>query len=166
MGTPQLNTERLRLTPLQVSDAAEMVSVLADEALYSFTGGHPPDLGELEARYRAQVAGPASREESWHNWIIRLLEGDVAIGFAQATVTGDEAELAWLVRVDRQGQGVATEAALAVRDWLVDNGSRHMMAHIHPEHIASGKVAAALGLAPTGVIDADGEQIWERRFPG
>lgn len=165
MATPQLDTERLRLTPLQVSDATEMVSVLSDEALYSFTGGHPPDLGELEARYRAQVAGPASRDETWHNWIIRLVDGDEAIGFAQATVNGDEAELAWLVRVDRQGQRFATEAALAVRDWLVDSGSRLLMAHIHPEHLASGRVAAALGLAPTGVMDADGEQIWERRLP-
>jgi hypothetical protein len=37
-----LETRRLRLTPLDLSDAGEMVSVLGDDQLYFFTGGRPP----------------------------------------------------------------------------------------------------------------------------
>ncbi len=162
MGTPELKTERLHLTPLRVSDADDMVSVLSDDRLYEFTGDRSPGRAELETRYRAQVAGPTSGDESWHNWIVRLADSDAAIGFVQATVTGDRAELAWLVSVEWQGQGIATEAAVAMSNWLVENGSRHLEAHVHPDHLASGRVAAALGLAPTGAIDSDGEMIWER----
>ena len=46
---PLLHTRRLLLTPLETDDAAGMVDVLADRALYEFTGGPPPDRAELEA---------------------------------------------------------------------------------------------------------------------
>ena len=159
--TPALETRRLRLTPLDPSDADEMVSVLGDDRLYVFTGGSPPTLGELEERYRAQSAGSPSDSETWHNWIIRLVEDGVAVGFVQATVTGEGADIAWLVGVDWQGRGIATEAAAGMIEWLGANGTRRLVAHIHPDHPASGKVAAALGLLPTGEVDEDGEMIWE-----
>jgi RimJ/RimL family protein N-acetyltransferase len=158
---PALETRRLRLTPLDPSDAGEMVSVLGDDELYVFTGGRPPTLAELQKRYRAQSAGSPSEGETWHNWIIRLVEDGVAVGFVQATVTGEEAEIAWLVGVDWQGRGLATEAATAMIEWLGAGGTRRLVAHIHPDHADSGKVAAALGLLPTGEVDCDDETIWE-----
>ncbi|MET0566342.1 MAG: GNAT family N-acetyltransferase [Acidimicrobiia bacterium] len=160
--TPALETGRLRLAPLETSDAAEMLSILGDDQLYVFTGGRPPTLAELEERYRAQLAGSPSKGETWHNWIIRLIEDRVAVGFVQATVTDVEADIAWLIGVDWQGRGLATEAATAMIEWLVAGGTRRLVAHIHPDHAASGKVAAALGLVPTGEVDFDGETIWER----
>ena len=41
---------RLTLEPLRVDHAPAMVEVLADPALYEFTGGRPPTLDELTAR--------------------------------------------------------------------------------------------------------------------
>jgi RimJ/RimL family protein N-acetyltransferase len=35
-----------------------------------------------------------------------------------------------------------------------------VVAHIHPEHIASGKVAAALGMHRTDEVDSEGELVW------
>ena len=61
MTTDQISSARLRLVPLTVADAAEMVAVLSGEALYAYTGGAPPGLGELRARYAGQVAGPPPR---------------------------------------------------------------------------------------------------------
>jgi RimJ/RimL family protein N-acetyltransferase len=108
------------------------------------------------------TAGSPSEGETWHNWIIRLVEDGVAVGFVQATVTDVEADIACLIGVDLQGRGFATEAATAMIEWLVAGGTRRMVAHIHPDHAASGKVAAALGLEPTGEVDFDGETIWKR----
>jgi RimJ/RimL family protein N-acetyltransferase len=158
--TPSLETQRLRLDPLRQFDADEMVGVLGDEALYEFTGGEPPTLEALEARYRAQVAGSGRQGEAWHNWILRLLGTGEAIGFVQTTVTPTESDLAWVVGVDWQGHGFATEAARAMCDWLIAGGAGRVVAHIHPQHLASGRVAAALGLTPTDEIDADGEVVW------
>jgi len=87
-NTPELETRRLMLAPLQVADAREMVDVLADPELYGFTGGEPPNLGDLQARYRSQFAGPAADDEVWHNWILRLKASGRPIGFVQASVTG------------------------------------------------------------------------------
>jgi len=135
-----------------------MVSVLSDSDLYVFTGGEPPTLAELEERYRFQAAGSPRDGEIWHNWIIRL--DGVAIGFVQATVIEESADLAWVVGTDWQGSGYATEAAQAMRDWLAASGVSAFTAHINPDHLASQAVAVRLGLEPTGEVDEEGEGVW------
>lgn len=158
--TGTLATARLRLTPLTVSDAPAMVSVLADPDLYVFTGGDPPTLVQLDRRYRAQVAGPERPDEHWFNWIVRILDTDQPVGFVQATVRGDEADVAWVIGTTWQGHGFAREAAGAMCEQLRANGVRSIAAHIHPRHERSARVAAALGMRATGRLDADGEQVW------
>jgi RimJ/RimL family protein N-acetyltransferase len=159
MNTALLETNRLILKPLEPADASEMVGVLSSSRLYEFTGGSPPSLPELEAQYRFQVA-PRPDEEIWHNWIIQLAGQQVAVGFVQATVVGNEADIAWVVGVDWQRQGIATEAAISMRDWLLGQGAVHLSAHIHPKHLASERVAASIGLVRTEIIDDDGEVVW------
>ncbi|MBA3361729.1 MAG: GNAT family N-acetyltransferase [Acidimicrobiia bacterium] len=158
--TPELHTERLVLTPLRVADANEMVRVLADAELYMFTGGNPPGLDDLEKRYQAQVEGLSTDREVWHNWIIRLQEPPTAVGFVQATIVSDTADVAWVVGADWQRKGFASEAATTVREWLETQGVRQFSAHIHPGHEASGRVALAIGLNATSEIDGDREVVW------
>ncbi len=153
-----LLSARLTLTPLGVADAAEMVDVLSDPQLYRFIGGRPPGFDQLEELYRFQVAGPRQSGVTWHNWIIRL-EG-AAVGYVQATVTGAEADLAWVVGASWQGQGYATEASIAIRDWLAGQGVTGFSAHIHPNHAASHRIATRLGLRPSGQLDDAGEMVW------
>jgi RimJ/RimL family protein N-acetyltransferase len=158
--TNELTTDRLALPRLRVSDAREMQTVLADPGLYRFTGGSPPSLEQLEQRYRGQIAGPHTPDVSWHNWIVRSRAEGSAVGFVQATVTRDTADVAWLIGVTWQRQRIAVEAASAVCDWLSTQGVRRLTAHIHPDHVASAKVARRLGMVATGDLDTDGEQIW------
>ena len=153
-------TERFILRPLEVDDATEMVELLADFSLYGYSGGEPPTLEELQTRYRRQVSGSADPGESWLNWIIRTSPDGHAIGFIQATVGDFKADLAWLVGVDHQGSGVATEATDAVKTWLVSKGVGRVEAHIHPAHDASRAVARRIGMLPTGAFDEDGEELW------
>ena len=163
MTTDQISSERLRLVPLTVADAAEMVGVLSGEALYAYTGGAPPGLSELRARYAGQVAGPPDGREEWRNWILRREPGGEAVGYVQATITGEgrRAEIAWVVGLRWQGQGYATEAARALVGWLDARGAVVIQAHILPEHGASAAVARRAGLRPSGVVE-DGEQLWLR----
>ncbi|MFN2346366.1 MAG: GNAT family N-acetyltransferase [Dermatophilaceae bacterium] len=153
-----LHTPRLVLSPLEVTHASEMAAVLSGAGLYEYTGGEPPTVDRLEDQYRHQVAGSPRRGESWHNWILRF--NGVAIGFLQATVVGETADLAWVVGVPWQRQGFASEASLAVRDWLTERGVVRLTAHIHPEHLASISVATRLGLRATDQLDDDGERVW------
>ena len=164
--TALLETDRLILTPLTVADATDMVLVLADIELYSFTGGLAPTLDQLAARYGAQVLGSSSPTEQWHNWIIRLRDSNRAIGYVQATVIGTSADVAWVVGLAWQGSGRAREASNSMCGWLRQCGIILLQAHIHPEHHASAAVATACGLTPTDAFDDDGERIWEWRATG
>lgn len=160
-----IRTERLELTPLSVADAADMVDVLADPGLYAVIGGAPPRLDELRARYEHQVrGGSADGRESWHNWIVRVRPGHDAVGFVQATISEEGADIAWVVGVPWQGRGYATEAARALVDWLVARGVTTITAHIADAHRPSEIVAERIGLVRTGTVE-DGEIVW-RRGPG
>jgi RimJ/RimL family protein N-acetyltransferase len=159
-----LATARLRLVPLRVEDAAEMTGVLADAALYAFTGGRAPSQDELRARYRRQVVGRSPNDgEAWRNWIVRTRDPDEAVGFVQATITdgGRVADVAWVIGVPWQGRGFAAEAARAMVAWLEARGAATIMAHVHPGHIASERVAARAGLTATDEVE-DGERVWRR----
>lgn len=156
----ELRTHRLVLTPLAVADAEEMVGVLADPSLYVYTGGTPPPIEELTSRYRSQVAGSGRASETWYNWVVRLGESGIAIGLVQATVELENVDLAWVVGEPWQGNGYATEAAVAMRSWLAESGLRRFCAHVHPHHVASQRVATYIGLQATGQLDGDGEEAW------
>jgi RimJ/RimL family protein N-acetyltransferase len=166
IDAPRLQTLRLALEPLRLDHAEEMVSVLADERLYAFTGGTPPALDELRERYLRQAAGRSpDGVERWLNWIVRRTEDGVAVGFVQAAISEDppppSAVLAWVLGIRFQGRGYAREAAATVVAWLGAVGIGRLVAYIHPEHAASMSVARSLGLAPTG-DRVDGEVVWER----
>jgi RimJ/RimL family protein N-acetyltransferase len=165
LGPGRIQTQRLNLEPLSVEDADAMVEVLADPSLYAFTGGEPPTLPELKARYELQVSGrsPDATEE-WLNWIVRLASDGEAIGFVQATVVETGADVAWVIAPRWQGKGYASEAAVALVRWLETNGIETITAFIHPDHMASAAVARRAGLTPTEEV-VDGEIAWRRRSP-
>lgn len=160
MVNPPITTSRLTLEPLTIDHAAEMAKVLASESLYEFTGGEPPTIDSLRERYRSQIAGPSGPGEIWMNWIIRISADKRAAGYFQADIIGDEAELAWVVAPEHQGSGIASEGALATKDWLSSQGVKTFTACIHTAHGASQAVARNIGLTFTGQHDDEGEQVW------
>lgn len=164
--TERIESDRLALVPLRPEDADEMSRVLADPALYEFTGGGPQTADELKATYRRWAEGAPRAGETWHNWVIRVSDDGTAIGHIQATVTdgGRSADIAWVVGLPWQGQGYASEAAQSLLGWLETNGVEVITAHVHPRNVASRRVAAKAGLAPTNEI-VDGEAVWRRDGP-
>jgi 3-oxoadipate enol-lactonase len=166
-ATPPLRGHGLVLEPLATRHAGEMVGVLADAGLHRFTGGSPPTLAELEGRYARHAAGSGDPDEEWHTWVVRSGDGGPAVGYVQATVRPAQgvAELAWVVGSPWQGRGVARQAASLVLADLASRGLERVVAHIHPDHTASQRVAAAVGLQPTERV-VDGETEWQRRMPG
>ncbi|MFG1905568.1 GNAT family N-acetyltransferase [Kribbella sp. NPDC048928] len=157
-----ITSERLTLLPLRVEYAAPMAVVLSDPGLYAFTGGEPPSVEVLEARYRRQLAGPDSPDEQWLNWVVQY--EDTLIGYVQATVTAGQAEIAWVIGAAWQGRGFAKEAAQGLVTWLRAQKIDRIIAHVHPDHTASAAVATAIGLARTDVVE-DGENLWSLADP-
>jgi RimJ/RimL family protein N-acetyltransferase len=97
------------------------------------------------------------------NWIIRRRDTDDAIGFTQATLARSSTSLAvgiaWLVALEHQNNGFATEAAGQMREWLRQQGVITLIAYIHPNNNPSDRVAHKLGLHATDVM-VDGEVRW------
>jgi RimJ/RimL family protein N-acetyltransferase len=149
---------------LRVDDAAQMVTVLADTALYAFTGGEPPTEDALRRRYAAQVRGCSpDGTHRWYTWVVRRPQDQEPVGYTQVTLHRPTrtAELAWVIGVPWQGQGLAGAAAEETVRALDAEDVLRWVAHIHPEHDASAAVARRLGLRPTTRV-VDGEVEWER----
>ncbi len=159
MSVGAFESERLVMAPLVPDDAEELVGVLGDEALHEFIGGRPATLEELRTTYERLVAGSPRPGEEWCNWVLRRRDDGRAVGTLQATLAGDVAEVAWVVGVDSQGQGWASEAATALVERLLAGGVTEVRANIHPDHRASEVVATRAGLLPTDEV-VDGERIW------
>ncbi len=154
--------ELLALRPLTVADARVMTAVLADPTLYAFTGGRPPTEDDLTRRYQAQARGhSADGTEQWLNLLVLLGAAREPIGYVQATIPADgsSTEVAWVIGRPWQGHGHAVRAARLLLDHLAERGVRDVVAHIHPEHHASNRVATRLGLRPTTTV-LDGEVRW------
>jgi RimJ/RimL family protein N-acetyltransferase len=158
------STERLDLEPLAVAHAAELAPLLDDTALHEFTGGAPLSAAALATRY-ARLAARRSPggDQMWGNWVVRVRATRTVAGTVQVTLpaggpAAGPAEVAWVVVRPAQGRGYATEAAcslvamLQAAGWIV-------IAHIHPGHLASQRVARATGLSPTADV-RDGEIRW------
>ncbi|MCL6669844.1 GNAT family N-acetyltransferase [Streptomyces panaciradicis] len=163
--TGPFRTPRLDAVPLSVGHAEEMAVVLSDPALHTFIGGSPSSPEALRTRYERLVAGSPDPAVSWCNWVLRRREDSRLVGTVQATVTGPDAEIAWVVGTPWQGRGYASEAARG----LVALLGRHtsvstVTAHIHPGHAASAAVAHAAGLTPTDE-EHEGERRWRLVLP-
>ncbi|WBB62963.1 GNAT family N-acetyltransferase [Streptomyces sp. WMMC500] len=158
VGEP-VRTARLDLLPLHVAHADEMAGVLADPALYAFTGGSPPALGELRARYARLAAGAPGGGTVWGNWVLRIRADGTLCGYVQVTIRDRVAEVAWVVGTPWQGQGFAGEAARGLVARLRGLPLHAVVAHVHPDHRASAAVAASAGLARTDLVH-DGEAVW------
>ncbi|WP_298251980.1 GNAT family N-acetyltransferase [uncultured Arthrobacter sp.] len=157
------------LEPLAPDHATEMVAVLAPPELYTFIGGEPPTLDALRTRYQKQAVGHSPSDDAgWLNWIIRSQTTRDALGYVQATLTHENtalvADIAWLITPPAQHHGIATEATTTMLTWLQDHQVIMVRAFIHPDHEASARIAARLGLSATPTI-VDGEVLWQHFEP-
>ena len=150
---PVLETDRLVLRPCRIDDW--------------------PRLEPIWTSDRAQfIDGPMNAQDAWldfnqcmASWLLRgvgpltiTLKGDDnALGLVLlGTEYGDPSpELGWLLTEDAEGNGYATEAAAALRDWgfkeLADFNS-----FVDKQNIASIRVAERLGATVTGNHPASG----------
>jgi RimJ/RimL family protein N-acetyltransferase len=104
-------------------------------------------------------------EHGYGLWVVETHDGEFVgdCGLTWQEVNGRrELEVGYHVRADRQGQGLATEAAAACRDYARTSvGAQHLVAIIHPDNVPSQRVAEKLGLRfeETDPIDAEKPRV-------
>ena len=122
-----------------------------------------PACAEIACSERGKfIGGPMSREDAWYEFISMVagwslhghggftIEDPVGFKVLGFVVLGlepgdNEVELGYALVEDAEGKGVATETALAVRDWAArELGLTGLVSYIDPDNIGSVAVATRL----------------------
>lgn len=145
-----LETPRLLLRPFAESDLHGLSALMANADFMRFSRGRfsrEQTAGFLEkVRARDRAGLP-----SLFALILRSNQKLIGYcGFFLQTVDGvEEVEIAYRVDPSSWGQGLATEAARAVRDHAFEEIQiAHVISLIHPDNIASRRVAEKNGMTP------------------
>jgi RimJ/RimL family protein N-acetyltransferase len=149
-----IETERLLLRRPPAADVDDPPAFLTDPRVMDFLGGVDDDPGGVVQRWLeewdAYPAGKLIVETEASDRI-----GRVGVNFydpvrwVRSNAPGARPELTWAIAYERWGNGYATEAAAAVRDWF----GHDLIALIEPRNIRSQRVAERLGGRPGETIE-------------
>jgi RimJ/RimL family protein N-acetyltransferase len=164
--TTTLETRRLLLRVPRLDDAEAFAELLADPEVMRYLGGETVPLEGVPSvmqkwldRWDANGFGPFALERRDDGRVIGRAGVIVWDTRNWRNTTLAEAgahaqpELGWAVARSYWGNGYATEAARAVREWArLERGVRRLISLIHPENARSQRVAERLGAVPTEMV--------------
>jgi [ribosomal protein S5]-alanine N-acetyltransferase len=145
-----LKTERLLLRPFGKNDLADMAALMANQNFMRFSLG--VFSREQTAAFLEKVRR-RDREGIPSQFAVVLRGSGQLIGycgfFAQAVDDAAEIEIGYRLHPDHWGEGLATEAARAVRDYgFGELRLPRLISLIHPDNLASKRVAEKNGMTP------------------
>ncbi|MEO1148344.1 MAG: GNAT family N-acetyltransferase [Cyanobacteria bacterium J06638_22] len=143
-----LETERLLLREMGLQNIDALLATFADAEAMRFYP-KPFDREMMKAWVEWNMQGYADR--GFGLWAIVLKKNGEVIGDCGLVVQQiegvDEVEIGYHVRRDLWGQGFATEAAQACREYGFHQlGRDRLISLIHPENLASRRVAEKNGM--------------------
>ncbi|WP_445444524.1 GNAT family N-acetyltransferase [Clavibacter sp. km3a] len=168
----RLDTARLRMRPLGPEDAEVVLRLWAER-----DPRHPPsrrvdDEGHPaleEVRARLEVQEAESRSTGIGLLAVERREEPGVIGYCGLVVGSasvEEPEMAFELLRDVHGQGIATEAALAVAEAARATGRTRLWSTVRRWNAASARVLEKAGFTDSGRITADpehGDTVWMTR---
>jgi RimJ/RimL family protein N-acetyltransferase len=148
-----LETVRLILRELEPEDAAALALVLSDRETMRY---YPAPLDRQQVQEWIVRNRRRYHDDGVGLWAMVLKSSGEVIGDCGITrqqVEGEHLyEVGYHLRRDHWGQGLATEAAIACRDWAFANlKADRVISLIRPENIASQRVA-----------ERNGMKVWKR----
>lgn len=150
----ELETARLRLRRPQSSDAGLIFSGFgADLELMRFLSWRPhATLADAEAALARRIERLANGVE--YSWILERIGSETAVGMISGWLEGDAFEIGFVLVRSAWGQGLMTEATIAVTDWALGTGAvERVWASCDTENLASARVLEKAGLAPRGSFE-------------
>jgi [ribosomal protein S5]-alanine N-acetyltransferase len=165
---PTLHTDRLVLERLASSHSDGMFLLWAHEEVCRYSGpaqdweGNPIQLPAESPTDSDKIIDFFNRlaaEGSGFRWALVDRRNDEFVGTVGFNRLTPRAELAFHLRPEFWGRGLAKEAALAAATWAKKAGTQIVEVFIEPENTASVGLAHRLGFAPTGHVEAGAEQF-------
>jgi RimJ/RimL family protein N-acetyltransferase len=159
--TPILETQRLRLREFSLDDLDDLAAMVGDEDQMSF---YPRPKTRDEASDWISRNLALYEELGFGIWLLESLETSSFLGYCglrPLTLEGaSETEMGWHTKKTFWNQGIATEAATAARDLAFGRFAlSRLVAVVHPDHIASRRVAENIGM------HAEGTTVLEDDYP-
>lgn len=152
----RLETERLILRPLELSDAGAFSTLASDYAISSMTGSFPHPFPQLATEFKIMQLRAARHNNKGYPYAITRRECDSLIGVINLHSMPDgQLELGYWIGHPFWGHGYATEAGqafLAEVDRTLD--IPYVDAGIFQDNPASGRVLEKLGFNYTGKEDS------------
>ncbi len=140
-------TDRLRFREMTLADLDVMSSMLGDPLVMTY---YPSPKTRDEAAAWIEWNRDNNARHGYGLWIVETHDGEFVgdCGLTWQNVNGrSELEVGYHVRLDLQGRGYASEAALACLEYARDVvGVGLIVAIIHPDNAASLRVAERLGM--------------------
>jgi RimJ/RimL family protein N-acetyltransferase len=149
---PRIETERLILRPPRAADVSRLPEIINDPDIARMTTRipYPYGLGDAEAFYASQGGADVTRDFTLQ---IETRTGEMIGAVGSHLRDGPFPEIGYWVAREHWGRGYATEAATAMRDWVLRIcGLRAVVAGHFADNEASGRVLIKCGFLYTGEV--------------
>jgi RimJ/RimL family protein N-acetyltransferase len=146
-----LQTERLKLHPLQLADAGALFSYRSLPEVYRYQQWAPRQLKEvLDFICNYSISGKVNTG-NWKQLGIFLKENRKLIGDCGFCLQGDQVEIGYTISPDYQGQGYGREAVKAMIGFLFQNYPiGEIIARTDPQNRASIGLLKSLHFIQSG----------------
>ncbi|MCR5875654.1 GNAT family N-acetyltransferase [Phenylobacterium sp. J426] len=162
---PILETERLRLDPLNAADAEAIFPVLGDPEVLSYWDAPEHDDPDVVAKVVGGQVEAMTAGRAMH-WAIRTLADRAFVGCFDLTEIDRRhrrAEIGFMLSRDAWGQGYGLEAMRTVIAYAASNGLRKLAARTHLGNRRSEAVLEKLGFEEEGLLRGHILEDGERR---
>lgn len=151
--TPVLETQRLRLRPFQIADAAQLQAILSErEIAYNVLSvPHPFEADDATHYLQKRLTS----DENNLVWAMTSLTDDILMGCVRIWITPKHhrAGLGYWLGKPHWGQGLTTEAVRCVLQYAFTNlDLNRIFAECFPENPASARVLEKCGLRYEGTL--------------
>ena len=148
---PRLEAEEIALRPFRIDDAAAVVAACRDPEILRFTFMND---GLTEAEAVEWILRVNSRWEDGHPLFAIVDPDDRLLGEVGLNVNARHisAEGHYWVTASQRQRGVASRALGLVADWGFSRGIQRLFLVIHPENVASNRLAERMGFTREGVL--------------
>ncbi|MDA3943514.1 MAG: GNAT family protein [Bacteroidetes bacterium] len=145
----ELLTDRLRIRPIEPSDAAALFSYRSDAGTNKYQGWIPKSLDDVKT-FIEKTSDKINVPGTWYQFVIQypqaqhMLIGDIGVHFYEKDIS--QVEIGCTLSIAYQKMGIATEALKSVIEFLfTDLKKQKIYASLDPRNTDSVNLVCRLG---------------------